>query len=64
MRLAMASVADVALFPMQDILGLDGSARMNIPSTAHGNWWWRVSSEQLNSQASDLLSEMTYIYGR
>jgi 4-alpha-glucanotransferase len=63
-RLAMASVAGVAVFPMQDVLNLDASARMNVPSTAHGNWWWRVTDEQLSSAPVALLSEMAHIYGR
>ncbi len=63
-RLAMASVAGLALFPMQDILGLDESARMNIPSVSHGNWWWRIAASQMNSSVSDMLAEMTHVYGR
>ena len=42
-RSLMMSVANTTIFPMQDILGLDSSARMNIPGTPSGNWCWRVS---------------------
>ena len=41
-RLAMTSVADTAIFQLQDILGLDNSARMNTPSTLGNNWKWRT----------------------
>jgi malto-oligosyltrehalose synthase/4-alpha-glucanotransferase len=38
-----SSVARIAIVPLQDLLGLDGRARMNMPSSAAGNWHWRVS---------------------
>jgi len=41
-KLAMSSVADTVIFPLQDILGMDESARMNQPSTIRNNWEWRV----------------------
>ena len=41
-RLAMASIADIAIIPMQDILGLGKEARMNRPSIAQGNWEWQL----------------------
>ena len=41
-RLALASKADLAVLPVQDILGLDNSARMNHPSTEQGNWQFRL----------------------
>jgi 4-alpha-glucanotransferase len=41
-RALMASVAEAVLFPMQDVLGLGGEARMNVPSVASGNWRWRM----------------------
>ena len=42
MRAAWSSVADMAIVPMQDLLGLDSKARINIPSTTGGNWQWRA----------------------
>jgi len=63
-RLAMSSVAHTAIFPLQDILGLDGEARMNRPSVAHGNWEWRFSLRQLTESIKQRLREMTTIYGR
>jgi len=64
MRLAMSSIARIAIFPLQDILGLDESARMNIPSTPRGNWFWRVQNEQLTDETSSFLGDMTEVYGR
>ncbi len=42
MKAAWASVCDMAIVTMQDLLGLDGTARMNTPATAQGNWKWRM----------------------
>jgi 4-alpha-glucanotransferase len=63
-RLAMSSVAVYALFPLQDVLGLGGEAKMNKPSTAEGNWAWRYRSEMLTGEVSDRLKSLTEIYGR
>jgi 4-alpha-glucanotransferase len=63
-RLAMMSVANIVIFPMQDILGLGGEARMNRPATAEGNWQWRLSPEQLTHSPAERLLKMTEIYGR
>ncbi|MFH1625600.1 MAG: 4-alpha-glucanotransferase [Pseudomonadota bacterium] len=63
-RLAMMSVADTVIIPMQDILGLDEEARMNRPATTQGNWLWRLLPEQLIPQVSTRLLEITEIYGR
>jgi len=49
---------------MQDILGLGGEARMNLPATTKGNWKWRLREKELTSNLSDKLLEMTRIYGR
>jgi len=64
MRLAMMSKAYLALFPMQDVLGLGEYARMNRPASAKGNWQWRLTPAQLNAEVAALLSELTYVYGR
>ncbi len=63
-RLAMMSVADIALFPLQDILGLGQDARMNVPSTPSGNWVWRFTPEQVSDEAKWRLAELTDTYGR
>lgn len=64
-QMALASVADLAILPLQDILGLDDRARMNDPSVNAGNWRWRYdSSDMLTSQIGDRLLEMTRVYSR
>jgi 4-alpha-glucanotransferase len=63
-RLAMMSVAETVIIPMQDLLGLGEEARMNRPSTTHGNWEWRMTPQQLTRRISTRLAEMTKLYGR
>ncbi|UCG92859.1 MAG: 4-alpha-glucanotransferase [candidate division WOR-3 bacterium] len=63
-RLAMRSVADMVIVPMQDILGLGMKARMNHPGTSQGNWRWRVSAQQLTPTLAKKLSHMVETYGR
>jgi 4-alpha-glucanotransferase len=63
-RLAMMSVANTVIIPVQDLLGLGEEAKMNRPSVAHGNWEWRLLPDQLNSSCAERLREMTTIYGR
>jgi 4-alpha-glucanotransferase len=48
-RLAVASVARLAIYPLQDVLGLGAEARMNLPSTTSGNWRWRLASGQFTA---------------
>ena len=40
-RAVIASVAETAIIPVQDVLGLGSDARMNVPGRASGNWRWR-----------------------
>ncbi|MEW6087867.1 MAG: 4-alpha-glucanotransferase [bacterium] len=63
-RLAMESIADTVIFPMQDILGLGSESRMNKPSTTKGNWEWRLSPEQITKDIAGRLLKMTEICGR
>jgi len=63
-RTLLASVADIAIFPLQDILGLGSEARMNIPATPSGNWRWRFTTEQLTAEIGGRLGELTVIYDR
>jgi 4-alpha-glucanotransferase len=64
-RMAMAAVSVIAIVPLQDVLGLDNSARMNTPSTATGNWGWRYRDpDLLNQDLSDQLLEITQLYSR
>ena len=63
-RTLMASVANTVLFPLQDVLGLGGEARMNLPGTSSGNWRWRVREEQLTPAISARLREWAETYER
>lgn len=63
-RAAMMSVADTAMIPLQDVLGLGSEGRMNQPAVPRGNWEWRVHPEALTEDLAAKLSEMTFLYGR
>ena len=63
-RAALASVAEFAILPMQDALGLDGSARMNRPGDATGAWTWRFSWDQVGPGPAARLAELATRYGR
>jgi len=63
-RLAMMSVADTAVIPMQDLLGLGTEARMNNPSRPAGNWHWRLGEDPIKPKLTGRLRDMTRIYGR
>lgn len=64
-RMALASVANWAIVALQDVLGLDGSSRMNDPSQNAGNWRWRYrSSELLTDELAEKLRSLTMLYGR
>jgi 4-alpha-glucanotransferase len=63
-RAVMASVAAVAIVPLQDVLGLGTEARMNLPGTVSGNWKWRYRSQALTKELSVRLREMTLLYDR
>ncbi|KAF3500413.1 hypothetical protein F2Q69_00040183 [Brassica cretica] len=66
-KAAFSSVAQTAIIPMQDILGLGSSARMNTPATEVGNWGWRIPSstnfDHLQTE-SDRLRSLLSLYGR
>lgn len=64
LRAAMMSVAEIAIAPLQDVLGLGQEARMNKPAVANGNWTWRYSDEMLSNSVIHRLKEITRIYGR
>lgn len=64
-RMALSSTSDLAIIPLQDLLGLDNSARMNDPSVNAGNWRWRYqSSAQLTPEISQRLLHLTQLYNR
>ena len=61
-RAAFASVADTAIIPMQDILGLDSEHRMNLPATESGNWSWRFN--EIPHELETRLKDLTETFGR
>ena len=63
-RAALASVADTAITPFQDVLGLGSEGRMNLPATKGGNWNWRYSEKLSTDKLSERLRELTETYGR
>jgi 4-alpha-glucanotransferase len=66
-RSAYASVANLAVIPMQDLLSLDSAARFNTPGKSQGNWTWRYRPEQLQSLqggTAAYLRELAELYGR
>ena len=63
-RAVLASVADTAILPLQDLLGLGTDARMNLPNSTQGNWIWRFREGELTDDQAARLREMTDTYGR
>jgi 4-alpha-glucanotransferase len=63
-RLALASVADTAIIPLQDYLGLGSETRVNEPSTLGDNWKWRLQRGQFTKELAEEMKRMAWIYGR
>jgi 4-alpha-glucanotransferase len=63
-RTANASVADMAIHPMQDVLGLGGEHRMNFPGKSQGYWEWRFSWDQVTPEQSSRLLDLCRLYRR
>lgn len=63
-RGAWASVANVSITMMQDLLNLGNESRMNFPSTVGKNWTWRINKNDINEQLSNKLYDITKLYGR
>ena len=61
---AMLSVADTVIFPVQDVLGLDGRARMNTPGVAENNWRWRMRDGALTPAIAARLKGLTELSDR
>ena len=58
------SVADTAIAPMQDLLGLGNEARMNLPASSSGNWYWQCKEGDFSDEIAERLKNLTEIYGR
>jgi len=63
-RAAWSSVAERAVAPLQDFLGLGSDGRMNFPGRAEGNWSWRVLPQQLNDELIKRIYDMNWMYSR
>jgi 4-alpha-glucanotransferase len=63
-RAALGSIAETAIIPMQDLLGLDSSARMNLPGSGMGNWSWRMKPGSITPAVEARLAQMTAMYDR
>jgi 4-alpha-glucanotransferase len=55
----LQSSSSIAIIPMQDLLGLDNAARMNVPGQAKGNWTWRMNSAAITDELVSKLRELT-----
>lgn len=64
MRAAWSSVADLAIVPMQDLLGLGSEARINTPSTLGDNWKWRITEDQITTELADKIYNCMQMYAR
>lgn len=64
MRAAARSVAEICIFPLQDVLHLGSEARMNIPAASHGNWAWRFDQDALHPDFAIQLAALTEMTDR
>ncbi len=63
-RACWASVAILALAPLQDFLAMGNQARMNYPGNPSGNWTWKLPSEALQDTLALRIKELNYLYAR
>jgi 4-alpha-glucanotransferase len=61
---ASQSIADIAIHPLQDVLGLASDCRMNLPGKGEGYWEWRFSWDQVQPWHAERLYEITAVHGR
>ncbi len=64
MQAILTSVAEIAVIPLQDLLGLGSETRMNVPGRAKGNWGWRFEKRQLTKSLQQRLRDLTLVSGR
>lgn len=63
-EVALGSVANLTITPLQDLLNLDGNSRMNHPGTTENNWQWRCSNNQPSQEIATQLRHLSHLYGR
>lgn len=63
-RLALSSVANIAIIPIQDYLGLGIESRINTPSTSENNWQWRLDEKYITKELADYILFLTRLYRR
>jgi 4-alpha-glucanotransferase len=63
-RAALGSVGQLAILPLQDVLGLGSEARLNTPGTSSGNWTWRVPAGALTRELAGNYARLNAVYGR
>jgi 4-alpha-glucanotransferase len=63
-RAALGSVAELAVIPAQDLLGLGSQARLNKPGTTHGNWQWRLPEQALSEELARHCARLNAAFGR
>ncbi len=63
-RMAMGSTAQTCIIPLQDYLGLDGNARINLPSTVGKNWKWRLKKGEISKSLLKEIKRISVLYGR
>ncbi len=63
-RVAMSSIANLSIVPMQDVLGCGGDGRMNFPSVPEGNWEWRYREDMVTDDMRHRLNTFTHRFGR
>lgn len=63
-RAVFASVANIVIIPLQDVIGLGTEARMNLPASTSGNWDWRLRAGELTGAHLSRLNDLSQIYGR
>ncbi|RZK77019.1 MAG: 4-alpha-glucanotransferase, partial [Pedobacter sp.] len=64
MELALKSTAKIAILQLQDVIGLESSARINTPATVGNNWLWRLKKNELDNTHENWLRTRTNLYGR
>ena len=63
-RAVLSSVANTAIIPLQDVLGLGSAARMNLPGRPDGNWRWRFRRDALSRGLAERLLNLTTLFER